>query len=325
MHPDSVMDAALDWFARLNGYPDDKGLQAAFEAWRRADPAHAETFAKVAGVWDLPELDVIADDLAEKAGHERPAHHANVIPIAQPRRRLWTRVTMAAAAVVLLAIGIQQYPVLMLHWRADYLTATGVQEEIILPDGSRMMLNTASAVSLDFEGETRAVTLLQGEAYIDVVHDASRPFTVVATFSEVEVKGTAFAVRTDPDRDTVVLERGHVDVARLQAREDRASLEPGETVTATATELSTIRKTDPATALAWREGRLVFKDQPFGQVVEEVGRYYDHSVIVANGRVGQTRVNGSYRLDNPERTIRSLATAAGASVTRIPGGILILR
>lgn len=322
--PDPVIDAALDWFSVLRGYPDDRELRARFETWRSADPGNAKAFAEVSEVWDLPELDVIADDIANTVGRTRTSGNVTTIPRARSSGNVWAHAVMAAAAI-LVAIGIQQYPAMMLNWRADYQTAAGARDEITLPDGSRMTLNTASAVVLDFEGAKRSVTLLQGEAYFDVVPDSSRPFTVAAAFSEIEVKGTAFAVRTDADRDTVVLERGLVDVVRLATRDDTATMHPGETVTATATSLSLVRNIDPATALSWRDGRLIFENQPFEQVLGEIGRYYAHSIVVANGQVGRARVTGNYRIDNPERTIRSLAATVGGSVMRLPGGILILR
>lgn len=325
VHPDPVTDAALNWLFTLQAGPDDQRLRSEFEAWRNSDPAHAETFADVAGAWNLPEMDMVAADLAARTGHSTQKHDAKVVQIPVRKRSLWMTASMAAAAVVLIAVGIQQYPVLMLQWRADYQTATGVFEEIMLPDGSLMTLNTASAVALDFKGTTRAVTLLQGEAYFDVVPDQARPFLVTAAFAEVEVKGTAFSVRTESEADTIVLERGHVDVAHLPERAETASLEPGESITASATMLSAVTKADPDTSLAWLKGMIVFEDRPFGQVLHEVGRYYGHSIVVATGRLEHVRVNGNYRLDNPERAIRSLATAAGASVTRLPGGILILR
>jgi transmembrane sensor len=322
---DPVMDAALNWFALLQGFPDDKGLKARFEQWRMADPGNAGAFSRVAGVWDFPELDVIAADVGKTVGSApAPGRSLRACP-PRARRSAWTNGALAAAAVIVLAVAIQQYPAIILHWRADYRTETGVREEVKLPDGSRMTLNTASAVSLDFEGGKRSVTLLQGEAFFDVVPDASRPFKVAAAFSEVEVKGTAFSVRSDRDMDTVVLERGLVDVTRLAAKEDRAELHPGESITATATTLSAVSQANPEAALAWRDGRLVFENQPFGQVIQEIGRYYDHSIVVASNRIHTARVTGNYRLDNPERTIRSLAATVGGTIVRLPGGILILR
>jgi transmembrane sensor len=325
VHPDPVMDAALNWLFTLQAAPEDVALRSEFENWRAANPLHAETFATVADAWELPELDMVAARLATRVTPAAEQPGAVITLPARPKRTALSRVAMAIAATVLLAIGIQQAPNLMLQWQADYTTVAGHNQETTLPDGSRMVLGTASAVSVDFEGSRRNVTLLKGEAYFDVVHDAAHPFKVAANFSEVEVKGTAFSVRTDDAGDTVVLERGMVDVARLQDRSDVASLVPGESVTASATRLSPVRKTDTVTSLAWLEGRIVFRDQPFSQVLGEIARYYASSVIVANSGLDNMKVNGSYRLDDPERVIRSLATATGASVTRLPGGILILR
>ncbi|NKN37299.1 DUF4880 domain-containing protein [Agrobacterium sp. a22-2] len=325
VHPDPAMDAALNWLFTLQDSPDDANLRARLDDWLRADPSHSQAFELAVGTWELPEMDMVANEIAARSEHAIALREAVVLRHPGPRRRLWPRIATAAAAAVLLAIGIQQYPAVMLRWRADYATPTGPHEEVSLPDGSRMILNTASAVSVNFQGAKRSVTLLRGEAYFDVVHDAARPFTVAASFSEVEVKGTAFSVRTDNAEDTVVLERGHIDVSLLQNRKDVASLEPGESITASSNNLSIVRKSDTSTSLAWLQGRLVFTDQPFGQVLDEVERYYGQSILVANARLSSMRVNGSYRLDNPERVIHSLATAAGATVTRLPGGIIILR
>ncbi len=322
VHPDPAMDAALNWLFTLQAAPENQQIRAEFETWRRANAAHAEAFAVVADAWVLPDMDTVAREVAQRTQYP-PRAASNVVLLPRSKRRSWAKAATAAAATLLIAVGVQQYPAL--RWQADYLTIAGARQEVMLPDGSRMILNTASAVSLDFEGTKRSVTLLQGEAYFDVVPDASRPFTVAAAFSEVKVKGTAFSVRSDSEQDTVILERGLVDVSRLPDREQTASLKPGESIVATDMSLSAVQQADPTTSLAWLQGQLIFEDKPLNQVLEEVARYYGHSIIVANDRLTQIKINGNYRLNDPERAVRSLATAAGASVTRIPGGILILR
>ena len=324
VHPDPAMDAALNWLFTLQAAPENQQIRAEFETWRRAEAAHAEAFAVVADAWVLPDMDTVAGEFAQRTQY--PARAAgNVVQLPRSKRRSWAKAAMGAAAAVLIAVGVQQYPALKLRWQADYLTVAGARQEVILPEGSRMILNTASAVALDFEGTKRSVTLLQGEAYFDVAPDASRPFTVASAFSEVKVKGTAFSVRSEDRQDTVILERGLVEVSRLPNRDQTAWLKPGERVVATETSLSAVEQADPSTSLAWLRGQLIFEDKPFDQVLGEVARYYGHSIIVANDQLAQIKINGNYRLDDPERAVRSLATAAGASVTRIPGGILILR
>lgn len=322
---DPVMDAALTWFTAIQGYPDDARLKADVEAWKAADPRNAAAYAAVSGVWDFEELNVIAADVGQLKDKAQITEPAQIVPFERPKRSRWAISAMAAAAVIFIGIGIRQYPGLMLQLHSDYQTAAGGRQDITLPDGSKMTLNTASAVSLDFENGKRSVKLLQGEAYFDVVHDETRPFKVAAGYSEVVVKGTAFAVRSDTDKDVVVLERGLVGVSRLADEHDTAELHPGETITASASALSTVHQANPSDVLSWRDGRLIFENEPFAQVLAEIGRYYPHAIIVGSDRVGKARVTGNYKLDNPERVIRSLAATVGGDVTRIPGGMIILR
>lgn len=320
VHPDPVTDAALDWFVRLQASPEDRAVRDGFEQWRRDSRRHAEAFASIAEMWTSPEIDIATRRLMQRGA--MPA------PIRRPKRKhaaVWTRSAAAIAAAVLILVGIQWYPALMIQRQADYMTATGSRQDVILPDGSRMTLNTASAVALRFANGERTVQLLQGEAFFDVVPDAKHPFTVAGHFAVVGVKGTAFSVRTDDAEDVVVLQRGSVEVARLPDKTETELLEPGTSVSATAQALSRASKVDMTSSLAWLDGRIVFNDRPLSQVLDEIRRYYPRPVIVADSRIGRVNVSGSYRLANPEGTIRSLAMAAGATVTRIPGGLLILR
>ncbi|ABD87534.1 FecR family protein [Rhodopseudomonas palustris] len=319
VHPDPVTDAALDWFVRLQASPEDAAVSDDFARWRNQSPNHAEAFAKLTQIWTSPEIELATQRLAQRSVHPLPIRRRS------PPRRRWTRSITAIAAAALIAIGLQWVPALIIQRQADYMTATGDRQQVILPDGSRMTLNTASAVALRFSNGERSVRLLQGEAFFDVVPDATHPFTVAGRFAEVGVKGTAFSVRTDDQQDVVVLARGSVEVARLPDRAETARLEPGYSVSASATALSGASHIDIASSLAWLDGRIVFNDRPLRQVLDEVKRYYPRPVLIADRRIGDVTVSGSYRLANPEGTIRSLAMAAGATVTRIPGGLLILR
>ncbi len=317
-HDDPVVDEALAWFSRLRNSTTDAETQAAFQSWLAQSPRHEQEFRSLESMWGSPAFGKAAATVA-----------ASSLPIdlaAVPRRdqnrpsRRWP--AGIAAAVLLLAIGIWQGPALLLHWQADYLTGTGERTTVALPDGSSMMLNTASAVAIDFQGARRSVRLLAGEAYFDVKQDPAHPFHVAGQFGDVEVKGTAFSVRRDSGRDVVVLERGLVAVSRSA---DRAELKAGQMVTASGLALSPVTTVDPESALAWREGRMLFSEQPFSQVLDELRRYYSGTVISANGSVSDHKVTGNYRLDDVEGALRTLADAVGITMHRLPGGIIIFR
>ncbi len=312
-HDDPVVDAALDWFGKLRDTYADPLLLTQFRHWLAQDPRHETEFRLLENIWGSTAFLKATRSLQVPDVQERG------------RARRWTMRAVAVAAMIVLIVGISQYPRLMLTWRADYLTAIGDQSTIRLPDGSMMVLNTDSAVTVDFADGRREIALLRGEAWFDVRHDPAHPFGVTGGFGRTVAKGTSFSVRRQDDRDETVLEQGRVDVTCLCAKADRIELQPGESVAVAKDGPLLPAKIDPERFLAWREGRMVFEDVPLGQVVSELSRYYGGTVIVASDRINRLVVTGNYRLDSIEGAIRTLADAAGVKMTRVPGGLIILR
>ena len=314
---DPVQADALDWFARLQGQPDDAAEQARFEAWLQADPRHEAAYRRIAEMWDGPAFGAAVQRRAEA-----------LAPVAAPRRSGFTRRGWLAggmAAALLLAVGGAHLSGAWSRPKADYATATAERRTVQLPDGSQMTLDGASAAAIDFGGDHRTVRLLEGEAFFDVVSDPARPFRAVGRFGEVEVTGTAFSVRLGENEDEVVLARGRVEVRPLAGTDAPSELSPGDMVAVSRNGLSAVRKVDTARALAWLDGRLSFSRRRLGDVIEDVRRSYDGRIFILNGDVSRREVSGSYRLDDPVLVIRSLAEAAGAQASFLPGGIIILR
>jgi transmembrane sensor len=102
-------------------------------------------------------------------------------------------------------------------------------------------------------------------------------------------------------------------------------LQPGEVATATQTALSMARSDDIADVLSWRDGRYAFSEQPLGKVLDNLRRYYSGAIFVMNDRLNTSPVSGNYRLDDPVGVVRSLANVTGATMTVLPGGIIVLR
>lgn len=312
-HSDPVVDAALDWFSKLRNVEPDNITRHQFEMWLAQDPRHLREFRALEEMWGTEPF-VAA--VASLNGLQQYSHS---------RSSRWMSRASAAAAIVLVTIGAWQLPDILIKWQADYVSATGEKTTVTLPDGSKMILNTASAVSIDFDEGRRSVHLLQGEAFFDVQHDPDRPFRVAGGFGDIVVKGTAFSVSRNDEKTEVLLERGHVDVNCLCANATQAELLPGQSVVATSEALLPVQNVDAESKLAWREGRIRFDNIALGSVLDELRRYYRGKVFVTDSRIGKLVVTGSYRLDNIEGAIQTLADAAGVSMTRIPGGIIILR
>ncbi|MGU3494786.1 FecR family protein [Xanthobacteraceae bacterium A53D] len=316
---DAAHQAALDWFALLQSGDVPADTLDRFAAWRRV-PQNEAAFQRIAAMWGMPEF----------AAATRRREAAAPLPAPRPRR-LGLAWASAAAAVLLVLAGTLYGPGLLLNLRADYVTATAERREITLPDGSRMTLDAASAVALDFADGRRTVRLLAGEAFFDVVHDTAHPFKVDGRYGEVTVTGTAFAVRTGAREDEVVLARGAVEVQALPragalARAGApARLAPGDMASISESGVSAVRQVDTARHLAWLEGRLSFSRRPMGAVLDDLRRYYDGTILVMDGDLLERAVSGSYRLDDPALVVRSLAEATGVRLDTLPGGLLVLR
>ncbi len=294
-------DQALDWFVRLQGPDVGPADRAAFAAWRQADPAHEAAWRRTQAMWDAPELAAAVRRL--DPGPARPA--------------VWRRAAAMAAALLVAALLAWQFD-LPLRLQADHIAATGEQPRLTLADGSRIVLDTASAVAVDMGGATRQVRLIRGAAYFDVTGDPGRPFEVTAGLARVRVVGTAFAVRYLGGRVTVTVRHGTVEVggARLTA---------GQEIVAAAGVAGPVREANLTEALAWVDGRLVFADRPLSEVVAELSRYHRGLMLVADDRLAGLRVTGNYRLADPPRAAAALAEFAPATLTRLGDAVLILR
>lgn len=317
-HADALIDQALEWFVRLNDCPGAES-QAQFDAWLSSSEAHRAAWEEVAGVWRDPAILAASQQLAER-------QETNVVPLTPRARRPLRHYAMAAAATLLLAAALPHImPQLITRWQADYLTAVGETREVRLPDGSRMVLNTGSAVALDFREGRRGARLLQGEAWFDVAHDPSRPFHVAGQFSDVRVKGTMFSVRRQADGDRIALQAGVVEAVHENPAVSPIRLEAGEMAHASSAAISAIPHFESDEALGWLEGRIIFSGKPLGKALDAIGAYLDGRVIVLNRDILNVAVSGNYRTDSAETAMEGVVAAAGGKITRLPGGILIIR
>ncbi|MGX5818064.1 FecR family protein [Chitinophaga lutea] len=155
-------------------------------------------------------------------------------------------------------------------------TPRGGQFRLLLPDGSKVWLNAASALRFPaaFAAGERRVEL-NGEAYFEIAKDAGKPFIVVSEGQEVKVLGTHFNVQAygdEPGVRTTLLE-GKVEVA---AAGGKRMLAPGEQCRLVrATGAMRTLQIDPEEAVAWRNGYFVFNETRLRDVVLQLCRWYN--------------------------------------------------
>jgi transmembrane sensor len=203
----------------------------------------------------------------------------------------------------------------------SYATGIGKRDSVRLADGSRVVLGPQSrlVVPRDYGSSTRAVELT-GDAYFDVVHNASKPFSVRANGALIEDIGTTFAVDSDGDggATTVAVVTGSVRLRTpastptsgvVLSAGDRGSLDAaGET----RVEHDAVRADD----VAWTTGRLVFNDVPLARVIPELQRWYGVTVRVSDSSLLRRTVHTTLGDESADKALEILALTLGARVER---------
>lgn len=206
-------------------------------------------------------------------------------------------------------------------------TRPGERRTVTLTDGTVVELNTRTRIQVAFTVTQRNVTLMDGEAMFSVTHDASRPFVVEAGIGRITVTGTRFDVRRVAKTIDVAVESGAVKVEAIPPRTSRVSAETSALLTkGLGTQVrpdgtvAPVRAVDLSTALAWRDGKLVFRNAALADVVKEVSLYRTSPVIVANDAVGQLRLTSVFGTDNTDALLAALPKFLPVEVETLADG-----
>lgn len=157
-------------------------------------------------------------------------------------------------------------------------TPRGGQFRVVLPDGTKVWLNSASSLRYPtaFTGKERIVEL-EGQGYFEVAQNAAQPFKVKANDMEVQVLGTHFDIMAYADENTVntTLLEGAVQVK--EGNETRL-LKPGQQAILKS-HAFTVQEADVRKVLAWKNGLFVFNNMALPAILREVARWYDVEIV----------------------------------------------
>ncbi|SFV15012.1 FecR family protein [Methylobacterium sp. 174MFSha1.1] len=295
-HPDEedpIDEAAAGWVVRLASSDATEADRAAFDAWLAADPVHAAAFAEMDALW-------------RQLGH---------LPDRAPVRRS-PRGPAGLAAILVLG-GALAFQAGLADWlRSDLWSGIGDIAHATLPDGSRVDLNTGTALALHFSGAERRVSLLRGEAVFDVARDPARPFVVEGGGVSVRAVGTVFYVRADGAAQPVGVAEGRVDVATGGRHVAVSAGEAFREGPAGGGE-AVVAKADVARAIAWRDGRLTVSGERLSDVLAELGRYRRGRIVLLDAKAGERRVTGAFDLRDTDDALDALAAGLSLRVTRL--------
>jgi ferric-dicitrate binding protein FerR (iron transport regulator) len=313
--------------------------------WIRKDSLNDSERRIIKDVWDEfePEAGPVEkikyNRVLDKIHHQinidrNSAHFVN--QKAPTKNRLLLTLTRAAAILLLPVLSLLFYTNLSHRDRyADNLNTleveapAGSRMHIELGDGTKVWLNQGSKLKYPprFEGENRKV-YLTGEAYFEVAHNASVPFIVGTERLEVRATGTAFNVSAYPGDDNIAttLVEGKVILYERETNSEIKALLPGECLKFIPQKnIYILESMNTGKYIAWKDGRLVFKNERVEDVAKKLARWYNVEVEIANEKVNDFTFTATFMDETLPQVLElmTLATPVNYQLTlreKLPDG-----
>lgn len=309
----AIKQRAIEWLERSERSDFSAADSDVLEQWLSESPGHRVAFWHAKSAW-------------ERAGRLGILKAPSPVVRRSPSR-FWIALASSAAIVIAVA-GIGTVWLKGDNERV-LSTGRGESEIVSLDDGSKIELNTDTEVRIGSELGRRTATLVRGEAYFQIVHDASRPFVVHAAGHRVLDLGTKFLVRESAKKLEVSLVEGRaqIDAADPSGHQRPAILTPGDVAVATADSLSVTRKPAPvlADALGWRRGVLIFHYVTLAEAVATFNRYNHEQLVITDPSIGRMTVLGTFPVNDVAAFARVAKNVFGLNVSRRESDILISR
>jgi transmembrane sensor len=288
-HKSKVKIQAAIWLARATAGNWSDADQKQLDMWL------AESYANRATYWRLEAAWAEAAKLAVL----RPLARENDVAA---RHFLPMIMKMVAAVIVVGTLGAVGATRFWAFGVQGFATGIGGHKVLTLADGSKIELNTDTALRIADKGGARKIWLDKGEAFFQVRHSVAHSFVVTVGNHNVVDLGTKFAIRRDAGQVEVSLVEGRAEFEQTgRSSPSRVVLlNPGDVLVATANSTTVTKK--PAQelndTLAWRRGALIFFHTTLAEAAEELNRYNVQKIVIADADAAHLQINGTFPSNN---------------------------
>jgi len=311
-------DLASQWVMRREEPSWSPADQAELDEWLSQSDANKVAYWRLDHGWRE------ADRIASLGAPLRPASTMRL------GLTSWKPLALAAAVLAAFTIFLLQLPGLLPGGSAQagmerFETPIGGHKLVTLVDGSRIELNTQTAIQASVNDRVRSVWLQRGEAFFSVAKHQGQKFVIYAGPRTVTVLGTKFSVRRSGNDVVVAVLEGRVQVETSQAGAgQKSTLTSGEV--AIARDRETLIAQSPSAVqqqLAWRAGMLELEGTTLAAAAAQFNRYNPKQLVIEDPEAARTIIAGSFVARNVDAFARLLEDAYGLDANDSAGRIIV--
>lgn len=315
MYTEEQIDKVIADCLSGNASPENTAILI---AWVQKDPKHLHHYYQLRNIWQVANPAFSPDDIELEE-----AHLSVMNQIGQQVRQspvvIYLQYWQRIAAVLLLPLLVLSGYLLTNRSFTEKEVPTqevfspyGMRSKVNLPDGTIVWLNAGSQLTypLVFKEGKRAVHLV-GEAFFEVKSDKENPFVVETKEVKVLATGTAFNVEayTKDSVVAVTMVEGVIDVTIGDTQS--FPMNPGERMIYN-TNLTRykVSDTDPYKWYAWKDGILVFRDDPLEHVFKKISQTFNLDIIVKDTSIANQLYRATFEEESLDEILRLLKLTA---------------
>ena len=290
--PADVLEEAAEWLMRLSESDLSANERAEWERWKVSSPERDRAWARAQLLQS--KLGGLPPALAMSA-LDRPTH---------PERR--AALGKLALLLAVMPVGWGGWKLAQSQqWTADYRTHVGERRELVLADGSRITLNTDTAIDVRFDSRQRLVQLREGEILVQTAADAVRPFLVSTRQGHMQALGTRFTVRELGSRTYLAVLEGAVKVVLAEnAQGAPLVVNAGQRTNFSAQTFGGVEVAERNVG-AWAQGMLMADKMRLADFVAELARYR-RGVVRCDPGIADLLISGAFPVGDTQRALNML-------------------
>lgn len=231
---------------------------------------------------------------------------------------------IAAILIVALAVSFSVVKFALTPKEIIQIAHKGEKKEVLLQDGSVVVLNSNSSITYPEEfGETRNIKL-SGEAYFKVFRDVKRPFIVQTHDVKVRVLGTSFDINSYKHRSTKVsVLTGRVEVS--SAVGNKVVIVKNQQADLKRNADFHISKDDSSEGIAWTSNTIILKNTTLSETAKIIENWYNVDITFEDQEIKKLTISGKFKDEKLANVLESIAFLKQLKIIYLTQNHIVIR